>query len=354
MPPVRFMLASVTLALAVGFATDVARSSSDSCLVASSANRAPAVAGRAIRPVYAIASDSPDRSAAWAPLISEDVKEISAWWRSQDAEREPRFDVVSTSCGREPDIGILRLPDTEASLEPQAGRADRITNALLASTDGSPFEKFLVYYDGPVAPAAVPMCGQGGGEPDGIATAIVFVAACPAVQTEVVAVHELLHALGGAPRQGPPNACPGSTLHVCDSPLDVLSPVASRAALSTLTLDAGRDDYYGHAGRWPDLQDSRWLTRVDRQVSLVLALEGAGRVQSNIPGVNCRGPCVSRWDQGTFVSLRAVAAPGARFVGWTGACTGTRRCDLTLKRSANVRAHFALRTSSSLRRASGR
>lgn len=340
MPPIRALFASVALVLAVGLMTDVARSSS-SCVATSSVNRTPAVAGRVVRAVYAIASDAPDRSATWAPVITDDIEAISAWWLTQDPERKPRFDLFASSCGREPDIRLLRLPDSQAALRPLAGRASRITQSVLVSGDGSPFEKFLVYYDGPIAPGETPMCGQGGGEADGVGTAIVFIAACPAVETRVIAAHELLHALGGAPRPGPPHACPGSTLHVCDSSLDILSPVASRGDLGSLTLDAGHDDYYGHDGAWPDLQDSRWLTRVDRQVPLAVVLQGGGRVRSNIPGLDCRGACVSQWDTGTVVSLVAAPAAGRRFVGWTGACTGRRRCDLVLNRAVNVQARFA-------------
>ena len=33
--------------------------------------------------------------------------------------------------------------------------------------------------------------------------------------------------------------------------------------LETHVLDSGRDDYYGHAGTWPDVQDSLFLERLD-------------------------------------------------------------------------------------------
>ena len=33
--------------------------------------------------------------------------------------------------------------------------------------------------------------------------------------------------------------------------------------LETHVLDGGRDDYYGHSGAWPDVQDSLFLERLD-------------------------------------------------------------------------------------------
>ena len=62
-------------------------------------DRAPAVAGPTIRVLYVISSDGADRTAELAPRISADVDEIAAWWRTQDAEREPRFDRASFPCG---------------------------------------------------------------------------------------------------------------------------------------------------------------------------------------------------------------------------------------------------------------
>jgi hypothetical protein len=37
----------------------------------------------------------------------------------------------------------------------------------------------------------------------------------------------------------------------------------SSVTLDSLTLDVGRDDYYGHSGPWWDVQDSPFLTRLD-------------------------------------------------------------------------------------------
>jgi hypothetical protein len=63
-----------------------------------------------------------------------------------------------------------------------------------------------------------------------------------------------------------PNECPQDEWkgHVCDSPLDLMYPEAQETdTLATRLLDANGDDYYGHGGSWWDVQDSRYLQRLD-------------------------------------------------------------------------------------------
>jgi hypothetical protein len=51
--------------------------------------------------------------------------------------------------------------------------------------------------------------------------------------------------------------------HVCDVANDLLNASLSGAELETHVLDGGHDDYYGHSGTWPDVQDSLFLERLD-------------------------------------------------------------------------------------------
>ena len=132
--------------------------------------------------------------------------------------------------------------------------------------------------------------------------------------TDTIATHELLHALGAVP-PGDPHTCPGDSGHPCDSPTDVLYPYASGGPLTSLVLDFNHDDYYGHSGSWPDIQDSLWLHRLDLpQESLALAFSGAGRITSDLPGVDCIAVCATQWDQGAVVTLTAAPAATDRFV----------------------------------------
>jgi Divergent InlB B-repeat domain len=301
-------------------------------------DRAAIVTGRSIRVLYVIPSDGADRTAELSPRISSDIDEITAWWRSQDPEREPRFDRAAFPCGQQADIMTLRLPDSAAAIRPGDVRFNRIASAAEAS-GSSAYAKQLVYYDGPTDDDQI--CGQGGGSPDASGVAVVYLANCTDVPTAAVAAHELLHAFGALATSGPPSACPDTRDHPCDSETDVLYPYAGTSPLTSLVLDFGRNDYYGHTGAWLDAQDSGWLRLVNRQVAFALGITGRGSVESDVPGIDCSSTCTTEWDAGTAVSLEALPAAGQRFVRWSGACRGSLNCDVALSAAASVGALFA-------------
>lgn len=309
------------------------------CGTTTTQDRPPALTGRSIRVVYVYPSDGIDRSAEVAARISADVDEIDAWWRTQDALREPRFDRAAFSCGPQADILTLRLSDSSEMLRSEAVRGDRIVALVGAATGRATYEKQLVYYDGPVNDPD--RCGEGAGRPDADGVAMVYLAACTDVASAVVAAHELLHAFGALP-DGAPHACPDSRGHPCDSEIDLLYPYATPGVpLGSLVLDAGRDDYYGHSGTWADVQDSLWLRLVSQQIRLALAITGRGAVKSDLPGVDCGASCETDWDAGSVVALEPVPAGGQRFVRWSGACTGSARCEVKLDAARSVAALFA-------------
>ena len=332
-------LGLVAVASAVGAVHAADAVAAPWCGTTTTQDRPPAITGRPVRVVYAYPSDGPDRSGEVAPQISGDVDEIDAWWRGQDPLRTPRFDRVAFPCGLQADILVVRLPDSAATLRAGAGRGDRIEGAVNVATGRSPYEKQLVYYDGPVDNPGT--CGEGAGTPDGDGLALVYLDACTDVPTAVVAAHELVHAFGALAEGGPPHACPDTPGHPCDSTLDVLYPYAGTSPLASLVLDVGHDDYYGHSGAWPDVQDSLWLRLVTQQVQLALAVTGKGSVESDVPGIDCAASCVTEWDAGSVVALEALPGGGQRFVRWTGACAGAVRCQVTLRAAASVAALFA-------------
>lgn len=333
------VLALAGVAVALGVTAEAARAV-PWCGTPTTQDRAPALAGRSIRVVYAYAADAPDRSGELAPAISADVDAIDDWWRGQDPLREPRFDRAAFACGPQADILVLRLTDATAALRRGSGRGDRIAGAVAVATGRSSFEKQLVFYDGPVDNPET--CGEGAGKPDGDGVAIVYLGACTDVPTAVVAGHELLHAFGALANAGPPHACPDTRGHPCDSDLDLLYPYARAGfPLGSLVLDVGHDDYYGHGGAWPDVQDSLWLRLVTQQLSLALSISGRGSVESDVPGIDCAASCTTQWDAGSSVSLEPLPGAGQRFVRWSGACAGSGPCDVTLRSAQAVGALFA-------------
>jgi Divergent InlB B-repeat domain len=326
----RIVIVLATLGILAGAAGENARAA-PWCGTTTTQDRPPGLTGPSIHVVYAYPAESRDRSSELAPRISADVDEIDTWWRGQDPSREPRFDRAPFTCGLQPDLFVLRV-GTGAG-----GTANRIL-ASLPLTDSLVYEKHLVFYDGMGDDPTI--CGEGGTDRSGRSVAIVYLAACPDISSAVIGAHELLHAFGALPA-GAPHACPSDGGHPCDTMLDILYPYASPGPLGGFALDAGRDDYYGHAGSWLDVQDSPWLRLVGQQVQFTVAITGKGNVGSAVPGIDCDASCSTDWDTGSVVSLDARAAEGQRFVRWSGSCTGSGACEVTLAAAMTVGALFA-------------
>lgn len=67
---------------------------------------------------------------------------------------------------------------------------------------------------------------------------------------------------------------------------------------------------------------------------------GTGTVTSSPAGINCGTACSTNYANGTSVTLTAVPASGSTFAGWTGACTGTGSCVLSMTQSRSVTVAF--------------
>jgi hypothetical protein len=74
--------------------------------------------------------------------------------------------------------------------------------------------------------------------------------------------------------------------------------------------------------------------------TLTVTKTGSGSGKVTAEAINCGGTCDADYDDGTVVPLTATAAPGSRFTGWSGACTGTASCTVTLTQAHNVTANF--------------
>ena len=67
---------------------------------------------------------------------------------------------------------------------------------------------------------------------------------------------------------------------------------------------------------------------------------GNGNVQSTPAGINCGPSCSSPYSLGANVSLTVTPDPGYKFFGWSGACTGSSSCSVTMSSNQNVTATF--------------
>jgi len=68
---------------------------------------------------------------------------------------------------------------------------------------------------------------------------------------------------------------------------------------------------------------------------------GAGSVVSTPRGIDCGQRCSADFKLGSQVALKAQATGDARFIGWSGPCSGTEDCILTVTPSTRVGVEFA-------------
>ena len=70
---------------------------------------------------------------------------------------------------------------------------------------------------------------------------------------------------------------------------------------------------------------------------------GNGTVTSNPAGINCGADCNQSYEQGTVVTLTATPNGMSNFTGWSGPCSGTGTCTITLTANTTVGAQFTRR-----------
>ncbi|WP_304986253.1 InlB B-repeat-containing protein [Flavobacterium rivulicola] len=76
------------------------------------------------------------------------------------------------------------------------------------------------------------------------------------------------------------------------------------------------------------------------QFPLTISNSGGGTVSSTPAGINCGLNCTANYEFGMNVQLNAIPSSGAIFAGWTGACSGTGPCTVTIDAAKTVNARF--------------
>jgi hypothetical protein len=68
--------------------------------------------------------------------------------------------------------------------------------------------------------------------------------------------------------------------------------------------------------------------------------DGQGTVSSSPAGISCGATCSHSYDYGSSVTLTATADAGSSFNGWSGACSGTAACTVSMSAARSVQAEF--------------
>jgi hypothetical protein len=144
---------------------------------------------------------------------------------------------------------------------------------------------------------------------------------------------------GSAPAQDFTNA---EALLDCGSTDTVtVSTPANTVGTVPVTLETVESE----ATNAPPARSSFTYTQPPKQtVKVHRSGNGSGKVTSSPKGISCGKTCSHQFVFGTKVTLKAKAAKGSSFAGWTGACRGRSACKVTATEALSLTAKFTLKS----------
>jgi len=95
---------------------------------------------------------------------------------------------------------------------------------------------------------------------------------------------------------------------------------------------------------WWDGPTARWYELGPYSLTVSTDGTGSGEVTSSPAGISCGYSCQASFDAGTVVTLTATRDGSSAFTGWSGDCSGTGSCQVTMDQARAVTATFAVRT----------
>ncbi len=78
----------------------------------------------------------------------------------------------------------------------------------------------------------------------------------------------------------------------------------------------------------------------DKTLTVGKSGDGTGSVSSSPSGISCGATCTHAFAHGTSVTLTAAATSTSKFAGWSGDCSGTGACSLTMSANHTATAKF--------------
>ena len=116
---------------------------------------------------------------------------------------------------------------------------------------------------------------------------------------------------------------------------------------SAITVDPVDDCTFWYTQEYRQFDGTySWNTRIvnfrfpNCAPTLTVSPSGNGTVASTDGYINCPGTCSHSYPNNTQVTLNAAPAQGWAFAGWSGACSGTGSCVVTMTQNQSVNATF--------------
>jgi uncharacterized delta-60 repeat protein len=81
--------------------------------------------------------------------------------------------------------------------------------------------------------------------------------------------------------------------------------------------------------------------------NLAISVSGSGSGSVTGPGINCPSDCTESYAQGIPVALIASPSAGSTFAGWSGGCSGSGACEVTLGADTVIGATFTAQSAAS-------
>jgi hypothetical protein len=92
---------------------------------------------------------------------------------------------------------------------------------------------------------------------------------------------------------------------------------------------------------WWDAPAAQWYQLGRPSLTVSKAGSGSGLVGSSPGGISCGDTCQASFDAGTEVTLTATPDASSIFTRWSGDCSGTGSCQVTMDQARSVAATFA-------------
>jgi len=137
--------------------------------------------------------------------------------------------------------------------------------------------------------------------------------------------------------------CPG---YSCQASFDAGTSVTLTATPDSASVFTGwSGDCSGTGSCQVAMADARSVTAtfaLKTRLAVSKPGFGSGQVSSSPSGISCGASCQAAFSPGTVVSLTAIPDPGSTFIGWSGDCSGSGSCQVTMNQNHSVDAVFAL------------